>query len=269
MCRLLGYVMRRPTAARATLAEGQFEDFTALSSVHADGWGMAWTQGGALGSATSPRAAADDERYHDLAGKPLGDAGLVHLRWATDGLEVAPENTHPFVEDGLALAHNGSIQPVDRLDSLLAGHTRDGLRGTTDSERYFRLVLQERARGCSDVEAVQRTVARMLQEFGHASLNALVLSPSQLIAVHASRTAAAPLSDLEELFPGLSSAPMDHVEAYFQMRYRETAEGVVVTSTGYTQSDWVGLPHNSMLVIDRVTCATRVVDLASSLDAAS
>lgn len=222
---------------------------------------MAWTDGEQLRHTTSSRAAAHDERYHELAGEALGDAGIVHLRWATDGLEVAPENTHPFVEQGLALAHNGSIKPLDRLDALLTDTSRRRLHGTTDSERYFRLVLQERAGGRSDVDAVQAAVHRLLEEFDQASLNALVLSPTHLIAVHASRTAPAPLADLEELFPELTSAPLDHVEAYFQMRYRQTDDGVVVTSTGLDQPGWTELAHNSILVIDRHQCTSRIVEL--------
>ena len=45
MCRLLGYCSRE-RASLADLMGGQaFSEFTALSSLHSDGWGMAWYNG--------------------------------------------------------------------------------------------------------------------------------------------------------------------------------------------------------------------------------
>lgn len=35
----------------------------------------------------------------------------MHLRWASLGLPIQSENTHPFTGDGLSFAHNGSLMP--------------------------------------------------------------------------------------------------------------------------------------------------------------
>ena len=42
VCRLLGYVARRPPSVLEVLGQKDFEAFTALTAVHGDGWGMAW-----------------------------------------------------------------------------------------------------------------------------------------------------------------------------------------------------------------------------------
>jgi predicted glutamine amidotransferase len=42
MCRLLGYCARGAVPLTRLLGDEEFRDFTALSALHSDGWGMAW-----------------------------------------------------------------------------------------------------------------------------------------------------------------------------------------------------------------------------------
>ena len=84
-----------------------FSEFTALSSLHSDGWGMAWYAGDEPVIRKSPGRADGEPEYDKLAWQPLGDLGLLHLRWATPGLGVNDRNSHPFRYGPYALAHNG------------------------------------------------------------------------------------------------------------------------------------------------------------------
>ena len=148
MCRLLGYVADRPISVVVVLGDDGFDRFPALTAVHGDGWGMAWkAEDDTVQHVGVADSASADASYDSLARTPLGRAGIVHLRWASEGLTVTPENTHPFVEaetvaGTVAFAHNGHITPIDRLEELLTDDQRGRLRGTTDSERYFRFLLQ-------------------------------------------------------------------------------------------------------------------------------
>ena len=141
MCRLLGYCATDSASLAAIMGEPGLRDFTGLSSFHGDGWGMAWYDDGGLNVEKSPQRAMDEPAYHELARRPLGDLGLVHLRWATPGLPVEARNTHPFRRGAVAMAHNGAIHPQDRLGELLPPAWERQLGGTTDSERYFLHVL--------------------------------------------------------------------------------------------------------------------------------
>ena len=87
MCRLLGYVARRPTSVVEVLGQRNFGAFTALTAVHGDGWGMAWQdpEDLTLRSARSADSAIHDPTYARLARQRLGRAGILHLRWATPG----------------------------------------------------------------------------------------------------------------------------------------------------------------------------------------
>lgn len=262
MCRLLGYVGDSPLSAEDALGPDQFAAFTGLSRVHRDGWGMAWRTPGGIAVATSPRTAAEDPRFHELAATPLSDAGVVHLRWATDGLLVGPENTHPFTAQGLALAHNGSIQPVPALEALLSDRARAALQGTTDSERYFQFVLDRINASGDEAEGLHDAIRRLATAFPRASLNALVLSSTALYCVHVNSLAQPPLADLREVFGSDERMPAGHATAYFALSYRSDDRGVRVASTGLSEPGWTPLPQNAILTIDLATKAIEIMRLS-------
>ncbi len=125
MCRLFGYVTQSPRSVADLLGEDGLAAFTSLTSVHSDGWGMAWhAQDGTTRTSSSPRSADIDETYGLLVRESLSSAGLVHLRWASGGLDVRPENTHPFFAHDAAFAHNAHLPdrrprgPVDSRDPI-------------------------------------------------------------------------------------------------------------------------------------------------------
>jgi predicted glutamine amidotransferase len=255
VCRLLGYVSQHPVSVVDVLGEEDFDAFTALTAVHGDGWGMAWldTEQRTIRSTTSATSAVSDPAYSDLAHQRLSRAGMVHLRWATPGLPVAPENTHPFVEDGFAFAHNGHIAPLDRLEGLLTPKSRAAVRGGTDSERYFRFVLQCIAEQGDEAEGLRHALDVLCREFPDASLNALLLTPSLMFGVHVNSRAVAPLDGLRELFPSEDEIPPRHTDDYFAMDYRQSEDTVHVISSGIDPEGWTPVPEDSAAMVDLCT----------------
>lgn len=262
MCRLLGYVADRPTSVAEILGEEGLADFTALTVVHGDGWGMAWHEPSQheTGSASSPRSAHDDARYHELVRQPLGRAGMVHLRWATEGLAVTPENTHPFVDNGYAFAHNGHVSPIDDLEALLADESRGRLRGTTDSERYFRFLMQCIAETGDELEGVGRGVGILMREFPESSLNALMLTPEHMLAVHINSRASTPPA-LHEMFDSEEEMPTRHATEYFAMDYRLAPDAVHVISSGLDEEGWTLVPDDMAVMVDLHTREMTQLDL--------
>lgn len=259
MCRLLGYVHDEPVSVEDLLGPEGLEDFTALTRVHGDGWGMAWRSDGRTHRLGSPESADADATYADAVRRPLAKAGIVHLRWATGGLPVVPENTHPFVDGDYAFAHNGHVSPIDELEALLTEESRARLVGTTDSERYFRFVLQcvEEA---GDLETgVQRALGVLHRQFPDSSLNALMLTPTHLVGIHVNARATAPKAGLRELFDDEEEVPPRHLTDYFAMDYRTTPHGIEVISSGLDQEGWTPVGEDRAVLIDLET--REVVDL--------
>lgn len=251
MCRLLGYVAETPVSMAECLGT-ELDTFNALTAVHGDGWGMAWhpEHETSPAVATSPANAATDQRYENLSRTRLGAAGLVHLRWATDGLPVSSANTHPFVEGGAAFAHNGSIVPRHQLESLLSPADRERLLGDTDSERYFRFVLDRVAAAGDEASGVRNAVDELASTFPHASLNALLLTDSTLYAIHYNSRASSPAEELREMFGSVEAMPRGHGDEYFAMAYRRQGNAVHVVSSGLSEQDWIPVPAETVLSID-------------------
>jgi predicted glutamine amidotransferase len=243
MCRLLGVVSASPISVADAVGGRVLEDFLALTKVHGDGWGVAAVDH--LGEDprvwVSAGSALHDRDFVAATGDRRSVASLVHLRWATNGLAVQPQNSHPFVAEGVALAHNGSIKPIQPLDELLDPDIAASLRGTTDSERYFGLIRQHRRDAPDLAEAVRRAVAQLRQIYPDASLNALLLGADQLIVVHAHAHSRLLDEDIEEI--NAAELPAEHLEDYFALRVaRPTPETLVVASTGFGDLAWEPLP---------------------------
>jgi predicted glutamine amidotransferase len=258
MCRLLGYCSRSDASLDDLIGAGGLSDFTDLCALHGDGWGMAWYEGGEPVIRKSP-ARADREPWFDkLAHAPVGDLGLVHLRWATPGLGVSERNCHPFRYGPHVLAHNGAIHPQNRLGEMLPSEWERQLGGTTDSERYFLLIMSRlAAHGGDMVAAIASAAADIEDRFEPNSLNAILLAPDKLYAVswyHRSRVPEAKLR-----LAGYDQP--DVVAAYFDLAYRTSSDAVVVASSGWPQPGWTALHNRHVLIVDRATLDNQVVPL--------
>jgi predicted glutamine amidotransferase len=250
MCRLLGVVSTVPISVADAVGAHVLKDFVALTKVHGDGWGIAHVDGPGDDPQVevSAGSALDDAAFRAAVEDRRSSAGMVHLRWATNGLAVQPQNSHPFVVGGVAMAHNGSIKPTGPLDELIEPGIAASLRGTTDSERYFGVIRQHRRSSPDLAEAVRRAVAQLRALYPEASLNALVLGEGNLIAVHAHARSQLPAEDIDEITA--ADLPTEHLEDYFALRWARPGDGtVVIGSTGFGDLDWQPLPAESVTAI--------------------
>ncbi|HTW21653.1 MAG TPA: class II glutamine amidotransferase [Mycobacteriales bacterium] len=256
MCRLLAYVGPEPRSLRTAVGEATYTGFRDLARVHGDGWGMTWADPDAAGSPRVRRSvasAAVDPDFDTAATNVAATAGFLHLRWATAGYPVVADNTHPFVADGWAFAHNGFVRGSDGIERLLTTRHRESLAGTTDSERYFHLVLQSAEQTGDIVRGVQLAAQTIADRCGAVSINAMMLSSTRLLAVHGLRGAQPPLDDLVELFPDPAGMPADHTEDYFRLSYRYVGETLVIGSSGLPNERWVDLPAEVVMDVDLTT----------------
>jgi predicted glutamine amidotransferase len=237
MCRLLGWTTREPTTLRELLGAEDLAGFTELSAKHPDGWGVARSTGRRVVVRKRAEAAYTSARFARWAQRRRADTGLVHLRRATLGLGIGPDNTHPFTDGRIAFAHNGSIRPPAALDALLSERSQRGRQGTTDSERYFLAVTQLLRDGATPEEALRTTADLIAATTAFTSLNCLLLTPDRLYAF--SRYDA-------------DSPPDDDDPEYYNLRYRVTPDAVVVASSGWG-SNWQERADGDLLVVRRRT----------------
>ena len=248
MCRLLGWSTSQPTTLAALLGEQDLVDFTELSCKHGDGWGIAWAEGERIEVVKRSDAARESDDFTRTAHIHPSDLGTIHLRWATAGLPVQVENTHPFSDGRTAFEHNGAINPADALDAVLSEESRRLMRGTTDSERYY-LAVREQLVDHEPEVALARTVTTIAESFRFTSLNCLLMTPEHLYAV----CRYDPVAEAAEEQPD-----------YFNLRYRVTPTSVVVASTGWGEG-WESVANGHLLTVERHSLLVSVRSLADIL----
>lgn len=245
MCRLLGVVANH-TADLGELLGAELDPFRKLSSVHCDGWGIAyWDASDNLVSDKRPEAALNSAAFDAAVGAASTDAALLHLRKASPGMPNGAANTHPFVAGSIAFAHNGQIQPVSALDEVLDRLGGDPPVGDTDSERYFRIVLAL-LRDCGPVEALDRAIAAIVAAADFISLNCLLLTHDALYAAARWDDAAV-------------AAKGDDPDT-FTLRFRPRPDSVLVASSGWEQAApiWEVLGNGQLLEVRRGDLRTTV-----------
>lgn len=238
MCRLLGVVAPTTDSIAAHLGEN-LACFTSLSARHRDGWGLAWwDEQGVQQRRRRPERAADSPEYADAVSSARSDSAIVHLRRASQGLPVRTVNSHPFLGEGIAFAHNGFAEPASAIDDLVVRHRGRPSEGDTDSERYFHLVeaLMERT---TPERALLRAARLIALSTRAEALNALLLTPEALYALRADDP--------------LVTAENGNLPAEYALHYAAGPAGVTVASTGWERrpEDWTELPRWHVLEIRR------------------
>lgn len=261
MCRLFAYAAPRETTVSEVIGAENAEAFQQMTTVHNDGWGTAWLAAGpgeTVPEVESLRISTPGQ--HDpLLTSALHEAPsyarLVHLRLATDQHKRTKVNTHPFVEDGIAFAHNGSIIPVERFAELLDPEAYEHIQGTTDSELYFSFVRQTiREVDGTVADGVVRAVQRLRETFPGASLNSVILTEREMFVVHANSTAR--VTDAVFRSYGIDPAdlPIDHNEHYYKLAMLQQPDGTTVfSSTGIDLAGWTRIPDDTITRIDLET----------------
>ncbi|MFD1720993.1 class II glutamine amidotransferase [Amnibacterium endophyticum] len=266
VCRLLGSVSPAPATVEAVLGAGQRRVFVDMARLHRDGWGTAWRdEAGTVRRRSRSATAVGDPELEDLLAGGPSTARIVHLRLATDGFACVPENTHPFLADGMAFAHNGSLEPTGPIERLIGAEQRAGIVGTTDTERYFAAVRTLVARGAEPLDALLDTVAALRRIYPQRSLNALLLTSDELLAVHASEGVPIPWNVFAASGIPAERLPAHHADAYYLMRSRRGEDGsILFASSGLDIAGWEPLPAESITRVDLRTLHAETVPLAQA-----
>jgi gamma-glutamyl hercynylcysteine S-oxide hydrolase len=270
VCRLIGFASLTSESIGDVIGEEQCDLFQGMSRLHRDGWGTAWLEDEAAGvpAVAAVRSATTGLDDVDLRSSLLSQpsrARIAHLRLASSGMPVRLENTHPYVAGNLAFAHNGGILPTDDLRSLVHPEFRSDVHGNTDSELYFALIRQNLRDGGSLRRATVDAVAAIRERYPLVSLNALLVGPDELLAVHASRHTPIPHEEFAGSGLPHSELPLEHTTDYYRMGYYRSPNGsIAFSSVGIDMAGWHQLPQESVTSVDLRTLEVDVVALETA-----
>jgi glutamine amidotransferase len=249
VCRLFAYEAPQTSTVDRELGARGIDSFMSLAQVHGDGWG--WAGVSEVGDGPSVHKSVESAAKDPNFGTSLAvgsRAAMVHLRWATSGMEIEEGNTHPFLMDGISFEHNGSLKPVERAREMLSAESLADLVGHTDSEMYFALIREKKAAGLDLPDAARAAASDLRRAFPLSSLNAILLTSEELIVVHANAHSALTDEDVTEIMR--FDLPDEHAEDYFALRWLRKPDGtILVGSTGVAEPDWLPLQAESVTTI--------------------
>lgn len=174
MCRLFGAASSAPIDVRSELLEAE-NSVLRQSERHDSGWGCTYYRSGVPVTRRFPVAAHADEGFTE-ATTAEGELIVVHVRRATVG-GLCLENTHPFTEGPYSYCHNGTIIKATLLEPLASRRPA----GTTDSERFFNLLMERLDPG--EVEGSLRvTVQDVCDRCKFSALNLIFCDGRRLYA---------------------------------------------------------------------------------------
>jgi glutamine amidotransferase len=243
-----------PTRVECELVEAQNslirqseEDQRGLSNPH--GWGIGLYSSDAIMECRRQVEPADEsELYRQRAMEVEATTVIAHVRRATVG-QPRHENTHPFRWERAMLAHNGHIEHFDavreRLLTELSPERREAIAGTTDSEHFFHLVLDQIADGISPTErALSRAVERVLEwsRGAEAALNTLLMIDGELSGTRRGRS----LWVLERGLHRCTVCGEYHAHPPEDEEYR----AVEFASEQLTDEDWRPVPEGCAFRVD-------------------
>ena len=111
----------------------------------------------------------NDVNLREICMATRSNCVMAHVRSASDGMEVTHANCHPFKCGRLLFCHNGRIHKYSKIKRRLIHQVSEEMysiiRGTTDSECIFGLILTQLAKDGSGGSPRTQTKA-----FGHMRL---------------------------------------------------------------------------------------------------
>ncbi|GMR13708.1 MAG: class II glutamine amidotransferase [Gemmatimonadota bacterium] len=149
VCRLYTFRSTTPRKVECELICSQNSLFAqsrqdARGESNPDGWGLGTYDRGIPHVVRQAEAAYESDAFRWEAARVETCNVMAHVRRATVG-SLRVENTHPFSDGQWMMAHNGHIGGFEavkpRLLARLSDERRGSIRGSTDSEHIFYLLL--------------------------------------------------------------------------------------------------------------------------------
>lgn len=182
MCRLFGMNAGTGVARVSYWLLDAPDSILVESRRNPDGTGVGWFDAdGQAHLEKQPREAWADPTFTEEAEQVSARTLITHIRAATAGQDSLA-NTHPFLIDGLIVAHNGGFGDLAAVDAHLGPYAQQ-VQGQTDSERYAALIAKYTSETGDVGAGIAAAASWLADNVPLYSLNCLVATAGNLWAL--------------------------------------------------------------------------------------
>ncbi len=182
MSRLFGIIAKKDVDVNFLLLREEVEEEKVIEKLKS-GIGFGWYEMGKTKTLRIPvvkNFEPKEEKFWKFAETIHSKIVIFHIREKTVG-ELSEYNTHPFSEGNFMFAHMGTIENWKAVENLLELKWKKKIKGETDSERLFYLLLQNWDEK-DPVNSVSKTVKQIESVSYYNSLNFLITNGDRLFA---------------------------------------------------------------------------------------
>jgi len=212
-----------------------------------DGFGMGWYEEGIVRITRLPLPFGSRENdFWEMAETIHSRIVIFHIRESTVG-DARIYNTHPFTFKNFMFAHMGTIENWEKIEALLEDEYRKSLKGETDSERFFMLLMQN-WKDNSPAESVRKTVDEIEKVTDYTSLNFILTDGKKLYAFKKGRF---PLFFLKR--KPENDICCTSVSSHIAIRSSglKGQEAVIVSAEQLSHEPWTELKDGEFLIVDQ------------------
>jgi len=183
MARLIGYMANRADRLRDAFREERQAITSAPDQRGA--WGIGFYQGDEVLHKKQPTPDGEPIDWNVIAQNVKTDCAMAHVRQATVG-GFSVDNTHPFRLRQWLFAHVGTIAGFDGVNETLRSELPDflrrNLRGSSDSEVFFHMILAG-LHAKNQLDAVMPTAATIVGAIAEAVKKIDAVAPNSTLNV--------------------------------------------------------------------------------------
>ncbi len=273
MCRFTFY-MGKPivlssliTEPRHSLIRQSFAAREREEPLNGDGFGLAWynhqlSVNPALFKSVSP--AWSNNNLLEICQHIQSTCILAHVRAATQSLIVSESNCHPFKWQQYSFMHNGDVGGFQRIKrpllAMLSDEAFNQIRGTTDSEHFFALLVDEinQLEGLKPHDRMARgmihtirKVCSLTKEYApeaHSYLNFVFTDGHLALAVRFTTD----IDHADSLYLNIGKSYHCEDGVCYMKAPGENEESVIVSSEPLSKDPgWEMIPVNSMILVSK------------------
>ena len=255
MCRLFGLVANKEVNVKFSFLKANLS-FKELGSKNPHGWGIGYYKNGNPEITKESKSIEKSLKLNDIIEQKISNIFISHVR-KSSGTEIKYVNTHPFGYEKWIFAHNGTIDIKDHIKEQLWSKYSKLIKGETDSEIFFFLLIQSIERNKDIIEGIKEVIGFIKDNKGNdtTSLNFLLTNGEKMYSLRMvfKREDNYTLYYLNRDPRGFNEMNYKSEETKLLIYSKSLAgeKAVIICSEQLTsEEDWISFSNGSLVVVD-------------------